>query len=371
VIAQAPQVLGVATQGAGGDDENRLRGLLGELPAALFPFDQGNKRRSFLRLLGRILRDRPGLVVMEGTGVGGGLALLLGRLLAGVPYMVSSGDAVGPFVAGQFPPLGPVFGLYERLLYRFSAGFIGWTPYLVGRALSFGAPRAMTAAGWTPFPAGAETLALSRARVRAALGIPAEALVFGIVGSLAWTRRVGYCYGLELVEALRRTERPDVRVLIVGDGSGRQRLERAAGRHLGRKVLLTGRVPRDRVPDYLAALDVASLPQSVDRVGSFRYTTKLSEYLAAGLPVVTGQLPMAYDLGDKWLWRLPGRVPWDRTYVRALADLMAQLDPAELNDKQAAVPRNLPDFDRACQVRRVTSFVKDLLGEGRGHEPRR
>ena len=50
------------------------------------------------------------------------------------------------------------------------------------------------------------------------------------------------------------------------------------------------------MPNHLAAFDLASLPQSVDGVGSFRYTTKLSEYLAAGLPIVTGQIPAAYDL---------------------------------------------------------------------------
>jgi len=356
-------ILGLATQGAGGDDEARLRGLLEQLPATLFPFDRRARRRSFFRLLGGLLRDRPGLVVMEGTGVSGGLALLLGRLLAGVPYVVSSGDAVGPFVAGQSCALGPLFALYERLLCRCSAGYVGWTPYLAGRALSFGAPRAMTAAGWAPFPQTDEQLAAGRVRVRAALGIPRDALVFGIVGSLAWTRRVRYCYGRELVQAIAGIDRPDIRVLIVGDGSGRAHLERAAAHRLGRSVLLTGRVPRDRVPDYLAAMDVASLPQSVDRVGSFRYTTKLSEYLAAGLPVVTGQVPLAYDLGDDWLWRLPGKAPWDPAYVQALSDLMRRLQPAEVKARQAAVPRRLPQFDRDAQVHRVTAFLTDLLKE--------
>jgi glycosyltransferase involved in cell wall biosynthesis len=357
------RLLGVATQGAGGDDDARLRALLERLPTAHFPFDRRAKRRSFRKLLQRILRDRPDLVVMEGTGISGGLALLLGQFLAGVPYVVSSGDAVGPFVAGQFPILGPLFALYERLLYRFSAGFIGWTPYLAGRALSCGAPRAMTAAGWPPFFRTPEALRFSRIRIRTALGIPAEALVFGIVGSLAWTKRTRYCYGLELVRAFRCIHRSDVRILIVGDGSGRVHLERTAGADLGRSILLAGRVPRHQVPDYLTAMDVASLPRSVDRVGSFRYTTKLSEYLAAGLPVVTGQIPLAYDLGDDWLWRLPGSAPWDTTYVGALAELMAGLDRTSQGfmDKQAAVPRRLAEFDRSCQVSRVTAFLLDVL----------
>ena len=59
----------------------------------------------------------------------------------------------------------------------------------------------------------------------------------------------------------------------------------------------------------MAAFDVGALPQSTDGVGSFRYTTKLSEYAAARLPVITSRIPAAYDLGCEWMWRLPGRGP--------------------------------------------------------------
>ena len=41
---------------------------------------------------------------------------------------------------------------YERLLMRLSAGCIAWSPYLAGRALTLGAPRAMTAASWADAP---------------------------------------------------------------------------------------------------------------------------------------------------------------------------------------------------------------------------
>jgi glycosyltransferase involved in cell wall biosynthesis len=345
-----------------------LLGLLADFHPLVFAFDRHRKWRSLRQLIKSIFQLRPDLVVMEGTGLGGGLGLLLGRWLAGIPYVVSSGDAVGPFVAKLRPLLGPLFGLYERLLCRWSAGFIGWTPYLTGRALTFGAPRAMTAPGWAPYSPSSEQQAASRIKVRKELGIAANDLVFGLIGSLAWTKRVGYCYGLELVRALERTGRPNLKVVIVGDGTGRTQLEQAAGKRLGTSVILTGRVPRDQVPDYLAAMDVASLPQSVDQIGSFRYTTKLSEYLAAGLPMVTGQIPLAYDLGDSWLWRLPGKAPWDPAYVRALASLMDALGPAELKLKQSAVPGTLPEFDRDSQIRRVTAWITDLLNERYGHE---
>jgi glycosyltransferase involved in cell wall biosynthesis len=352
-----------ATQGAGGDDEARLLALLNNFDPEVFSFDRRGKWRSFRGLLKALLQCRPNLVVMEGTGIAGGMTIMLARLLADIPYVVSSGDAVGPFVASQRPLLAPLFYCYERLLCRLSAGYIGWTPYLTGRALTFGAPRAITVPGWAPYSPFLDEQAASRREIRKKLDIAPDDLVFGLVGSLAWTKRIGYCYGLELVRALARTNRPNLKVVIVGDGEGRTHLEKAAGERLGESVKLTGRVPRDQIPDYLAAMDVASLPQSVDQVGSFRYTTKLSEYLAAGLPVVTAQIPLAYDLGDAWLWRLPGKSPWDNRYIHALACLMNRLTTAELKDKQLAVPNSLPEFDRDAQVRRVTAWITDLLEE--------
>lgn len=351
----APRVACFATQGSGHGDELRIRELLADLDPELLAFDRGTRLRSAAGLLGRLLRRRPDLVVMEGTGVGGGLALIAARLLAGIPYVVSSGDAVGPYIGLGHPRVAPLAALYERLLCRLSAGFIGWSPYLVGRALTFGAPRAMTAAGWSQPSAG-----LDRAARRRALGIPADAVVFGLVGSLRWNDAVGYCYGLELVQAALATGRDDLRVLVVGDGSGLPRLRQLADRSGGR-VILTGRVPKEEVGSYLGALDVASLPQSVDRVGSFRYTTKISEYLGAGLPMVTGEIPLAYDLDDGWLWRLPGTAPWDPRYLAALAELMRTVTPADLAARRAAVPADLTPFDRDRQRRLVGAFVTELL----------
>jgi glycosyltransferase involved in cell wall biosynthesis len=356
-----PSVVALATQGTGGDDEARLLALLTNFAPFVFSFDRRKKRRSFRHLFTKLLRSRPNLVVMEGTGLAGGMAVILARLLAGIRYVVSSGDAVGPFVASQRPWLGPLFHYYERLLCRLSAGYIGWTPYLAGRALTYGAPRAMTAAGWALYSSSVEEQAASRVRIRKGLGIAPEDLVFGLVGSLAWTKRIGYCYGLELVRALAKTKRSNLKMLIVGDGDGRAHLERTAAKRLGESVILTGRVPRDQVPGYLSAMDVASLPQSVDQLGSFRYTTKLSEYLAVRLPVVTGQIPLAYDLGNDWLWRLPGNAPWDESYLKALADLMENVSAAEIQTKQEAVPHHFPEFDRSRQINRVTAFLNDIL----------
>ena len=357
------RVLAFATQGAGGDDEARLKTLLGSSVAEFFPFDRKAKRASAWAILKQVLRERPDLVVMEGTGLAGGTAVMLGRLLGGIPYVVVSGDAVGPFLWAIHPLIGVVGSVYERLLCRYSAGFIGWTPYLTGRAITFGAPRGATAPGWAPFQLSAEEASQARAEDRESLGIGRDEIVFGLVGSLQWSPRAGYCYGLELVKAAERLTRADARVLIVGDGNGRAELERLAKASADGRCIFTGRVSRDQVPRYLAAFDVAGLPQSLDGVGNFRYTTKISEYLSAGLPIVTGRLPFAYDLDEGWLWRIPGKTPWSEEYIAAIAEFMNRVDRVEIASKSSSVPNEPAEFARDRQISRVAMFLDELMDD--------
>lgn len=352
-----------ATQGSGGsvllDDERRLQTLLGRFDPSYLRFDRARKLSSFVGVLRAVLRERPNLIVMEGTGIAGGAALLTARALLGSRYLVSSGDAVAPFVAAIHPSLRAPFFLYECLLYRFSAGFVGWTPYLTGRALTLGAPAAMTAPGWAPFGANAPP-SDARPKLRERLDIPKDALVFGIVGSLAWNERLSYGYGIELVRALGKAlARPDLYVIIVGDGAGRAKLEAELSPAARQRIRLTGRVPRDEVPAYLSAMDVASLPQSVDQLGSFRYTTKLSEYLSLSLPVVTNAIPLSYDLPGDWFFRLAGSSPWDPLFIDQLAELMRTVtfDDIERKRKQTGAAAVLFDLER--QLERFTDFVLD------------
>jgi glycosyltransferase involved in cell wall biosynthesis len=348
-------VLCFATQGAHSNDAQRIQALLEPLQPRTFAFAHGSKPQSMLRLVKEIGRSQPSVVVMEGTGVAGGTAVLVANRLWGIPFVVSSGDAVGPFIALANPRLRAPATVYERLLYRRCAGFIGWTPYLVGRALTWGARRAMTAPGWSPHAPAPER----RDEIRERLGIPDNAVVFGIVGSLAWNERVDYCYGAELVRAITQTDREDIRVVICGDGSGRAHLDELAADD--RRVVLTGAIPRSDVPAYLAAMDVASLPQSVDGVGAFRYTTKISEYVSARVPMVTGQLPLAYDLDQGWMWRLPGDAPWDRTYIDALSALMETVSQKSVAQVGSALPASLPEFNMARQREQATAFVRDII----------
>src|ERR1700733_7237720 len=94
-----PRILAFATKGSFTNEELRLRELLASTGAEFIPYDKKAKRQSFVSVLKKVFRDRPDLLVMEGTGIAGGLVCLLARLFRRTRYVVSSGDAVGPFVA--------------------------------------------------------------------------------------------------------------------------------------------------------------------------------------------------------------------------------------------------------------------------------
>jgi glycosyltransferase involved in cell wall biosynthesis len=95
-----------------------------------------------------------------------------------------------------------------------------------------------------------------------------------------------------LVEALPhlRAEIPDARLLIVGDGPERPRIEaRLAELSLTEAVTFTGALAADRVPEALAAMHVAVAPYRAQ--GSFYFSPlKIYEYMAASLPVVASRV---------------------------------------------------------------------------------
>ncbi len=351
-----------ATKGSGTNEAARIQTLLSRAQETTeeLPFNKGAKLQSFLGLWSQVQEKKPRLIVMEGTGIGGGLVCIAARLFLGIPYLVSSGDAVGPFIRAHHPIAGLLFELYERVLCRASAGFIGWTPYLCGRAMAFGAPRAVTAEGWV-IGGNADLPPDCRTAMRQEWGIPQDKLVVGIVGALEWNPHRNYCYGLDLVKAMKRLRRNDLCALIVGGGSGLERLRAEAGDALGKTIFIPGSVPLERVMPALSAMDAASLPQSVDGVGSYRYTTKLPEYAGARLPVITNQVPMAYDLGEGWMWRLPGSAPWDERYLAELVSLLESLTAESLEAKRQCIPNLRTLFDRDSQIARVGAFVNDLL----------
>lgn len=125
------------------------------------------------------------------------------------------------------------------------------------------------------------------------LGIPAGTLVVGFTGILRpW-------HGLELLidaaaSMVKRGRR--VFLLIVGDGPYRSSLEgRIAELRISACVRITGRLPHDKVPEYVSLFDVAVSP----RATFYASPMKVIEYMALGKPVVVPRTANFLDIIDE------------------------------------------------------------------------
>jgi glycosyltransferase involved in cell wall biosynthesis len=96
--------------------------------------------------------------------------------------------------------------------------------------------------------------------------------------------------------------RPEVRLLLVGDGPERELIERRAQElAVADTLTITGMIAeRERVRDYLAAATVTLLAYREDKVTQTSASPiKLTEYLAAGRAVVAVQIPGVRELVDE------------------------------------------------------------------------
>lgn len=142
------------------------------------------------------------------------------------------------------------------------------------------------------------------AEVRARYGLEGRTVI-------GWVGTFHKFHGLDLLlRAYAQLERgrPDVSLLLVGDGQDRPRIETLISELGLRTVVLTGVVPQSEVPRYIAAMDVATV---VDPgTASFHYSPlKLKEYLACGRAVVapaSGQVSRYVEDGRHGVLVTPG-----------------------------------------------------------------
>src|SRR6478752_1636143 len=164
-----------------------------------------------------------------------------------------------------------------------------------------------------------------RRQARAAFGLPSGDLLLGFTGSLRpW-------HGLDIAVAAL-AELPEwVTLVVAGDGPVRGQLEQqAAALGVGHRIRWLGALAHERVPQMLAACDLALAPYP--ELPNFGFSPlKLYEYLAAGVPVV------ASDIGQIRLALSGGR--WGRLVPPGDASALAAAVTAELADLPAAKVR--------------------------------
>ena len=360
------KVLCINPRGQGDLHQLRAHRLTRDLDAEII-FYNVDRRTSYptaVRALNVAIQSQHwDLIYQEGTGIIAGCNSIQAAQLRKQRFIVSSGDPVGGFFrVTKGPAVGALFDIYERLLYRTCAGFVGWTPYLTGAALTLGAKRGVTVEGGVELETFVPLSPAERKAVKQSFGIDANHLVCGVVGSLIWTPRQSYCYGLELVETLKRLTRTDVSLLIVGDGTGKSILEGRIPDHLRSRVVFTGRLPETEVVKAMNAMDIGFITQTLDALGNFRLTTKLPEYLACGLPVAMSPVPGFYDYASDAGWALPARHPASAEFHERCAAWLDALDREEVAEKaRQARPIACQRFDYEVLSQKFRLFVGDIL----------
>jgi glycosyltransferase involved in cell wall biosynthesis len=149
------------------------------------------------------------------------------------------------------------------------------------------------------------------------------AFVLGFAGSLKPWHGLGV-----LVEAFARlrAHSPRARLLIVGDGPERANLEASLARvGATEETLLTGAVPVDEVPSWIASMDVVAAPYP-NEPGFYFSPLKLYEYMAIVASAI-GQVEEVLRDGVDGLLCRPGD-------AAELADALARLEADhELRDR--------------------------------------
>jgi glycosyltransferase involved in cell wall biosynthesis len=196
-------------------------------------------------------------------------------------------------------------------------------------------------------------VAPERARAaRAGLGLPADAIVIGSIARL--NEQKGHRYLLEAAAALL-PQRPNVRVLIAGDGDLLEPLRaqaRAAG--IDGRVVFAGH--RQDVPDLLGAIDVFCISSIYEGT-----PLTLFEAMASGKTIVSTAVDGCREVLEDGVTGLltPPRDP-----AALAAALLRTVDDRALAQRLAAAAgRASARYDAAACVRQMEALYDEVLAE--------
>lgn len=323
----------------------------------------GSRAASIARFLAGMWRERPDVCYVMDLAYSGILAAGIYRLARRTRLIVDTGDAIAE-LARSVGERGPIGLWLTDWLERFGLWIADAVVVRGTRHLEvlgeIGKPVQVVQDGVdidTFIPVEDSTLRASLA--------PGARFTIGLVGSSIWSDRLGICYGWELVEVVNLLRDEGVGGIMVGGGSGIERLEERC-RELGiaDRVCFAGYVDYDELPRYLGSMDFCLSTQTNDIPGRVRTTGKLPIYLAAGGVVLASRVGEAeIVLDDSQLVDYEGVV--DRAYPERLAARIRTFiaDPQSrinrIADNRAIAARA---FDYRDLSQRVVNLVTRVEG---------
>lgn len=202
-------------------------------------------------------------------------------------------------------------------------------------------------------------------------GLPDEALraEYGLDGHFVcgYLGTIGMGSGLEVVlraaRLLREAGVEGVRFLLVGDGAVRAELEDAVREEGLDAVIFTGRQPKSRMPEFLAAVDACLVHLTRTELFKTVLPSKLFEAAAVGKPVILGVEGLAAQLvndAEAGLCIEPENEGELVEAVTRLAQNRALVDRLGAN----ALSRIAPRHDVNTLARDYIRLLGELVAEG-------
>lgn len=92
--------------------------------------------------------------------------------------------------------------------------------------------------------------------------------------------------------AKNKEKKSGIKLLIVGDGDAFDDLQRIRAEYdLDGQMILTGKQPYEKIPEFIAAADICILPAYNNEIMKDIVPIKMYEYMAMGKPVIVTKLP--------------------------------------------------------------------------------
>lgn len=247
---------------------------------------------TFRRVLNACVESLEPEVIFERYSLWGGAGASLAAR-RGIPFVL---EVNAPLAFEQERYRGLTFPALARLAERHT-----WRSATLVAAVSQGLRPHLEAAGVRPdrivvVPNGVDPSVfhprVDGSAIRKRLGLEGK-FVIGATGTFKpW-------HGTELLlDSFRevRSDCPAARLLLVGDGPLRQRVEEAARKSLPEgSVTFTGSIPHDQTPSYVAAMDVAAAVYPALQEQYFS-PLKLFEYMAMGSAIVASRSGQAAEI---------------------------------------------------------------------------
>jgi len=256
----------------------------GRSPEGTLVLHRTTTRSSTARTWARALaRFQPSVIYVLKTASPGIPLALMSRVRRGTPFVVDTGDLVFEMARSSGVGAGvrlPALWLGEELAHRFARTIVVRSTTYADHLRARGRHNTAVIRDIAPEPLADP--AEERARRRERLGLDGT-FVVGVLGSLVFSPRLGFCYGWDLVRALALIDDPTVRGMVVGDGDGRRWLEQEASRLGVRdRIDFVGRVPMADALGWVSVFDVGLSTQTANLAGHVRTTGKLPIYMSAG-----------------------------------------------------------------------------------------